>query len=56
MRGRFVAPGFIDSHVHFIASGFRLSSVQLRDPHAGEFVRRVRDFAATVPGRVDCER
>src|SRR6185436_20179332 len=30
-HGAFVTPGFIDSHVHFVAGGFRLSSVQLRD-------------------------
>ncbi|MEO5590033.1 MAG: amidohydrolase family protein, partial [Gemmatimonadaceae bacterium] len=51
-KGGFVTPGFIDSHVHFIAGGYRLSSVQLRDartPH--EFVARIKAYAATVsPG------
>ena len=28
--GPFIAPGFIDAHVHFIEGGFRLASVQLR--------------------------
>ena len=32
--GGMVTPGFIDSHVHFVDGGFRLSSVQLRSPHA----------------------
>jgi predicted amidohydrolase YtcJ len=48
--GQFVAPGFIDSHVHFLEGGFRLSSVQLREAGTpAEFVRRIREFAATVP-------
>jgi predicted amidohydrolase YtcJ len=49
-NGRMVVPGFIDAHVHFIEGGFRLSSVLLRDATTPEeFVRRIRDFAATVP-------
>jgi predicted amidohydrolase YtcJ len=49
-KGGMVTPGFIDAHVHFIAGGFRLSSVQLRDAKTPEeFVRRIREFAATVP-------
>ena len=49
-KGGIVTPGFIDSHVHFITGGFRLSSVQLRDAKTPEeFARRIRDFAATVP-------
>lgn len=49
-RGGMVTPGFIDAHVHFITGGFRLSSVQLRDARTpDEFVRRIREFAATVP-------
>lgn len=49
-RGGMVTPGFIDSHVHFVTGGFRLSSVQLRDAKTPEeFVRRIREFAATVP-------
>jgi predicted amidohydrolase YtcJ len=49
-RGGMVVPGFIDAHVHFVDGGFRLSSVQLRDAVTpAEFVRRIREFAATVP-------
>ncbi len=49
-RGGMVVPGFIDTHVHFVDGGFRLSSVQLRDAATpAEFVARIRDFAATVP-------
>jgi predicted amidohydrolase YtcJ len=49
-KGGMVTPGFIDAHVHFVTGGFRLSSVQLRDAKTPEeFVRRIREFAATVP-------
>ncbi len=49
-KGGLVTPGFIDSHVHFVTGGFRLSSVQLRDARTPEeFVKRIREFAATVP-------
>jgi predicted amidohydrolase YtcJ len=48
--GRLIVPGFIDTHTHFVDGGFRLSSVQLRDAKSrGEFIRRIREFAATVP-------
>jgi hypothetical protein len=49
-RGRMVVPGFVDSHVHFVTGGFSLASVQLRDARTREeFIRRIRDFARTVP-------
>ena len=50
--GGMVAPGFIDSHVHFIDGGFRLSSVQLRDAASpAEFIARIKAYAATLsPG------
>jgi predicted amidohydrolase YtcJ len=44
--GRFVMPGFIDSHVHFLSGGFNLASVQLRDADTPEeFARRIGEFA-----------
>jgi predicted amidohydrolase YtcJ len=50
LQGSFVVPGFIDAHVHFIDGGFRLASVQLRDADTPqEFVRRIQEFATTVP-------
>jgi predicted amidohydrolase YtcJ len=47
-----VLPGFIDSHVHMLSSGFELSSVQLRDARSPqEFAARIGAFAATLaPG------
>jgi len=46
---RFIVPGFIDSHVHFLDGGFKLSSVQLRDADSPqEFSRRIGAFAETV--------
>lgn len=53
LGGRFAMPGFIDSHVHFIAGGFRLLEVKLKDaPSESEFVRRITEKAsALAPGR-----
>ena len=50
LQGQFVTPGFVDSHVHFLEGGFRLTSVHLRDAKTREeFVSRIQQFAATVP-------
>ncbi len=48
LQGKFVAPGFIDSHVHFLQGGSNLASVQLRDAATpAEFIQRIADFART---------
>jgi predicted amidohydrolase YtcJ len=48
--GMVVVPGFIDSHIHFLAGGFGLSSVQLRDASTpAEFTTRIKEFAAAQP-------
>jgi len=48
--GRLVVPGFIDAHIHFLAGGQGLSSVQLRDAATPEeFVRRIADYARSCP-------
>jgi predicted amidohydrolase YtcJ len=48
-KGGMVTPGFIDSHVHFVDGGFRLSSVQLRDARTPqEFVARIKAYASGV--------
>jgi predicted amidohydrolase YtcJ len=47
MEGRFIVPGFIDSHVHLLQGGSNLASVQLRDASTPEeFITRIRDYAA----------
>ena len=50
--GSMLVPGFIDTHVHFIAGGAGLASVQLRDAATPEeFANRIGTFAETVePG------
>jgi predicted amidohydrolase YtcJ len=48
--GRFVVPGFIDAHVHFLQAGSRLASVQLREAsRPEELTRRIAQFARTLP-------
>jgi predicted amidohydrolase YtcJ len=48
--GKMVVPAFIDSHIHFLEGGVGLASVQLRDAKTPEeFVRRIAEFAKTVP-------
>jgi predicted amidohydrolase YtcJ len=50
LGGAFVTPGFIDTHVHFVDGGFRLTSVQLRDAKTPqEFAARIAAFAKSVP-------
>ncbi len=50
LDGRFVVPGFIDNHTHFLSGGFQLASVNLRDADTPEeFARRLGAFAAAVP-------
>ena len=50
LDGRFVVPGFIDNHTHFLSGGFQLASVDLRDADTpAEFARRLGDFAASLP-------
>jgi predicted amidohydrolase YtcJ len=45
-----VVPGLIDSHIHLIDGGLRLSCVQLRDAKSrDEFVRRIAEFAKSQP-------
>ena len=49
-QGRLIVPGFIDSHLHLLVGGFRLSSVQLRDANTKElFIQRIADFAQQIP-------
>ena len=46
LDGRFLMPGFIDTHTHFLDGGFRLSSVDLRSADSREeFARRLSRYA-----------
>jgi predicted amidohydrolase YtcJ len=50
LRGRRVTPGFNDAHVHFLAGGFGLLSVDLRDARdEAEMSRRIGAHARTRP-------
>lgn len=50
LEGRFVMPGFIDNHVHFLEGGVSLASVDLRDAKTpAEFSKRIIDAAASLP-------
>ena len=50
--GQMLVPGFIDPHVHLLAGGSSLASVQLRDAATPEaFTQRIAEFAKTIePG------
>lgn len=51
-EGGMLVPGFIDTHVHFLAGGSAIASVQLRDAESPqEFTKRIGEFANTAePG------
>ena len=50
LKGRRVAPGFNDAHVHFFWGGQGLASVHLTDATSkAEFRRRIAEFARTRP-------
>jgi predicted amidohydrolase YtcJ len=53
LKSALVLPGFIDRHTHFLAGGFALKSVQLREAKSREdFVARIAAKAREVgPGR-----
>jgi predicted amidohydrolase YtcJ len=49
-KGALVLPGFNDAHVHFLAGGFQLASVDLRDADSPqEFAERIRRFSLGLP-------
>ncbi|MTI39318.1 amidohydrolase [Fulvivirga lutimaris] len=50
LSGRFITPGFIDSHVHLLRGGFNLNSVQLRYAKTpDEFIKAIGAYAKTLP-------
>ncbi|MFD2588378.1 amidohydrolase [Croceitalea marina] len=49
VKGRFITPGFIDSHVHLLMGGNALLSVELRDASSkDEFISRIAKHTATL--------
>lgn len=53
VAGKFIIPGFIDTHVHLLMGGNSLLSVQLRDASTKqEFIERISAFAKEIePGQ-----
>lgn len=53
LGGSLVLPGFIDSHTHFLAGGFALKSIQLREAKSRQdFIARIAAKARELgPGR-----
>ncbi|WP_425489060.1 amidohydrolase [Mycobacterium vicinigordonae] len=52
LDGAFVAPGFVDSHIHLSATGLSLSGLDLRRAKSrAHCLRLVADYAAAHPGR-----
>jgi predicted amidohydrolase YtcJ len=50
LNGRFVTPGFLDDHTHFINGGFALGTVDLRPAQTPqEFTRLLGDHARSLP-------
>jgi predicted amidohydrolase YtcJ/beta-lactamase class A len=50
LQGRFVVPGFIDDHTHFLSGGRQLLGIDLRTAaNPAEFAARLRDYAAKLP-------
>lgn len=49
VKGGFVLPGFIDSHVHFLNGGFSMMSIQLREAGSKEeFISRIAAKARSL--------
>ncbi len=49
LKGKFLMPGFIDNHVHFLDGGFGLASVDLRNANTPElFSSKITNHANTL--------
>ena len=52
LDGGFVAPGFVDSHIHLTATGLTLTGLDLRaSTSRGHCLRLIGDYAAAHPGQ-----
>ena len=50
LRGRFVAPGFIDGHLHLLGGSLSLDELRLDDAETfSALIQRVKDWAAAHP-------
>ncbi len=50
LGGRFLMPGFIDNHTHFVSGGFQLLGLDLRSAaNETEFADRIAAFAGKLP-------
>jgi predicted amidohydrolase YtcJ len=50
LKGKFVLPGFIDSHLHFMDGGFSISSINLRNTSTKkEFIKKIEEYAKKLP-------
>ncbi|MGH9338633.1 MAG: amidohydrolase [Acidobacteriota bacterium] len=50
LQGRFVMPGFIDNHTHFLEGGFQLLGLDLRiSSDEQDFARRIGERAEWIP-------
>jgi predicted amidohydrolase YtcJ len=50
LKGQFVLPGFIDSHLHFMDGGFSISSIDLRNAASKAiFIKKIADYAKNLP-------
>ncbi len=51
-KGKFLLPGFIDSHTHLMSGGVSLNALDLRGANTkAEFLRRIKDWAEKTPGK-----
>lgn len=52
LKGKFLMPGFIDNHVHFISGGHYLLGIDLRPAQStNEFKRILKDYAKQHPAK-----
>uniref|UniRef100_A0A7V3E7V0 Amidohydrolase n=1 Tax=Ignavibacterium album TaxID=591197 RepID=A0A7V3E7V0_9BACT len=52
LKGKFLMPGFIDNHVHFISGGHYLLGIDLRPAQStNEFKTILKDYAKQHPGK-----
>jgi len=52
LQGKFMMPGFIDNHVHFLSGGFYLNGIDLRPAKStSEFKKILKEYASTHQGK-----